>query len=389
MRKALIFLLFISYALLSSAQAEAIRKNWKAGIEKLLAQDEFRHSQVAVYVYDLTDNKLVAAHNEQQLMRPASNQKIITSVAALDALGCDYEYATSLHTTGRFSADTLRGDLWVKAGYDPLFGHADMQGFVESLAGKGISCIEGNLWLDMSLKDTLTKGWGWCWDDDDKSTSPLCYADGENFVQAFVDELYEWGIHLDGGYGYQLLPDTAQLLCRRTHGITAVLEDMMKKSDNHHAESMFYQLAAHSGKPFASRKEAADEINSLIKRLGLNPKDYKIADGSGLSLYNYCTVELLGKLLRHAYREDALFNALRTSLPIAGVDGTLKQRMLRTPAYKRVWGKTGSVTAVSTLAGYLKAKNGHWLCFAIFNQGLAKTKTGRDFQDAVCGVLCK
>ncbi len=372
-----------------AAQTSETHKAWAAGIGRLLEQDEFKHSQVALYIYDLTEGKPVVLHNAQQLMRPASTQKLITSIAALDALGCSYRYATSLHTDAQTCGDTLKGDLWVKAGYDPLFDRSDMQAFVESMAEKGIRCIRGNLWLDVSLKDTLPKGWGWCWDDDDQSTSPLCYADGDNFVQAFVDQLYERGIHLDGGYGYHLLPDTARLLCRRTHGITAVLEDMMKKSDNHHAESMFYQLAAKSGKPFASRREATAEINRLIKHIGLDPLNYKIADGSGLSLYNHTTVELQGELLRYAYKRKEIFNALKSSLPIAGVDGTLEKRMLRTPAYKRVWAKTGSVTAVSTLAGYLKAKNGHWLCFAIFNQGLVKTKSGRAFQDAVCAELCK
>jgi D-alanyl-D-alanine carboxypeptidase/D-alanyl-D-alanine-endopeptidase (penicillin-binding protein 4) len=121
--------------------------------------------------------------------------------------------------------------------------------------------------------------------------------------------------------------------------------------------------------------------------LGYNPKHYKVVDGSGLSLYNYTTPELMVGFLRYAYSDASIFDALCASLPIAAMDGTLKKRMKGTPAALNVRAKTGSVTAISTLSGYLMAPNKHVLCFAIFNQGLIRAAHGRDFQDRVCTAL--
>ena len=167
----------------------------------------------------------------------------------------------------------------------------------------------------------------------------------------------------------------------------SVLLPMMKKSDNLAAESMFYQIAAHGGKPYAGRREAVKAIEALVKKMGLNPAHYQFADGSGLSLYNYVTPELLVRLLAFAYNDEALRRHLLPALPIAGDDGTLARRLRGTKAQGNVRAKTGTVEGVSTLAGYCTAKDGHILCFAIMNQGIRRTSTGRNFQDRVCRAL--
>ena len=163
---------------------------------------------------------------------------------------------------------------------------------------------------------------------------------------------------------------------------------MMKKSDNFYAESMFYQTAASARKGLARARDARDITKRLIARLGLGDNPYKIADGSGLSLYNYVSTELLCTLLRHAWRSPSIQDALLPSLPIAGVDGTLKDRMKKTSAQGNVRAKTGTVTGISSLAGYCTAANGHQLCFAIINQGIMRAAAGKAFQDRVCKVLC-
>ena len=138
------------------------------------------------------------------------------------------------------------------------------------------------------------------------------------------------------------------------------------------------------GTSYMARKAA----KQLIKKIGLGGRTYKIADGSGLSLYNYVSAELLVALLRYAYSKDDIRAHLRPALPIAGVDGTLKDRMKKTAAAGNVRAKTGTLTGISSLAGYCTAPNGHELCFAIINQGIMRTQTGRNFQDRVCKVLC-
>jgi D-alanyl-D-alanine carboxypeptidase/D-alanyl-D-alanine-endopeptidase (penicillin-binding protein 4) len=164
---------------------------------------------------------------------------------------------------------------------------------------------------------------------------------------------------------------------------------MMKVSDNFYAESMLYQTAASAKKGLARASDARNISKQLFARLGLGHYPYKVADGSGLSLYNYVSAELLCALLRHAWRTPSIRQPLLQSLPIAGVDGTLEKRMRGTAAQGNVRAKTGTLTGISSLAGYCTMKDGRQLCFAIINQGVMRNATGKAFQDRVCKVLCE
>ena len=104
--------------------------------------------------------------------------------------------------------------------------------------------------------------------------------------------------HVFGGQAR--CPQNGVLLAGRTRQLADVLHPMMKESDNLCAEALFYQLAARTGKPYASRKEAMYYIERLIGRLGYDPGKYIVADGSGVSLYNYLTPELEIAFLRYA-----------------------------------------------------------------------------------------
>jgi len=162
---------------------------------------------------------------------------------------------------------------------------------------------------------------------------------------------------------------------------------MMKESDNLCAEAVFYQL----GK---SRKQVAAVIADLIARANAaSPAGGEtastIADGSGLSLYNYQTPETFTRLLAYAAaRPDNIYNPLLEALPIASVDGTLKNRMAGTAAGIAVRAKTGTVTAISSLVGYTTQRStNHLIAFAIMNQGVPRSAQGRAFQDEVCRLL--
>ena len=93
--------------------------------------------------------------------------------------------------------------------------------------------------------------------------------------------------------------------------------------------------------------------------------------------------------MKYAYYHPDIFHPFYESLPIAGIDGTLQYRMKKTAAYRKVHAKTGSVTGVSSLAGYAKAANGHQLAFVIINQNVMKLRQARVFQDRICQLLCQ
>lgn len=357
-------------------------------LDSLLDNEIFERTQLGLYVYDLTTDAPLYAHHIRQQMRPASNQKIVTAVAALALLGPHYRYETQVFRRGEVEDSVLRGDLCVKAAFDPLLGREDVRELARKIAESGIRTVEGDLLTDVSLKDTLRWGWGWCWDDDMPDLLPdLCHRK-PTLGRALADALTEAGVRLAGKPRRQRFDRTeAVLLAACTRTIDQVLMPTMKKSDNLCAESLFYHIGAASGKPYAGRKTAAERVNAFIRGLGLRPDHYQVADGSGVSLYNYLTPQLLVALLRHAYRHDDIYRHLLPALPVAGEDGTLGKRMRGTSAQGNVHAKTGTVEGVSSLSGYATAPNGHRLAFSIINQGIRHTSTGRHFQDRVCRAL--
>lgn len=365
---------------------------WPANIQErignLLHHDMFQTSQVGLMVYDLTADSAIFCHNERQLMRPASTMKMVTAVAAIDCLGSSYQLKTQLRYSGTVSDKTLVGNIYCIGGLDPRFNNDDMRAFVESLRKMEIDTIRGKIVADVSMKDRDLLGEGWCWDDKNPVLSPLLVNRKDNFMETFISMLTNTGIYLDITTDKGTAPHGTFELCTRTHTIDQILQRMMKKSDNLYAEALFYQIAAQQGSRYATAKQAAAAIKRLINKIGLNASDYRIADGSGLSLYNYLTPEVEVGLLKYAWNNEDIYYYLYNSMPIAGQDGTLQNRMRGTHAAGNVRAKTGTVTGVSSLAGYCTSSNGHELCFAIINNGLLSTSKGRMFQDRVCQALC-
>ena len=358
-------------------------------LDSLLEDPLFETSQVGLMVYDLTADSALYTYNHRQMLRPASCMKLVTSITALDALGPNYEYQTALYYTGSIQGRTLVGNIYCVGGFDPMITQEDVITLASSIRQLGVDSIRGLIVADRSMKESLDYGEGWCWDDENPILIPLTIGRKDNFTSTLAEEIARLGVNLEKVELMQgRKPAQAKMIDVCCHSIKQVLQRMMKDSDNFYAESMFYQTAASTGHHPATAVDARNITKKLINRLGLDANRYRIADGSGLSLYNYVTVELLVKLLRHAWRTPSIAKALMPALPVAGVDGTLKSRMQNTLAQGNVRAKTGTLTGISSLAGYCTAPNGHELAFAIINQGILDKTTGKAFQDRVCQVLC-
>ncbi len=358
-------------------------------IDRLLGNELFNRSQVGLMVYDLTADSAIYCHNERQLLRPASTMKVVTAIAAIDRLGGSFQFKTTLSYTGAIEDGVLNGNVYLVGGFDPRFNSDDMGSFVDGIRRMGIDTIRGRIVADKSMKDADMLGEGWCWDDDNPVLSPLLISRRDVFVKRFVDRLRDEGVVVEADTVAGRQPGGAYEVGTRTHTIDQVLMPMMKESDNLCAEALFYQLGASTGAHPATARDARTVVRRLVEKVGLRPSDYRIADGSGLSLYNYVTAELEVMLLRYAYQNTNIYMHLLPSLPVAGEDGTLRRRMRGTFTSGNVKAKTGSVTAISSLAGYCTAANGHVLCFAIINQGIRRGSEGRAFQDRVCEALCR
>ena len=387
MKKILFLTLICCLPLVSMGQKDSLRIK----LDSLLRDPLFETTQVGLMVFDLDADTVLYQYQARQLMRPASTMKLVTAITALDRLGGAYEYKTNFYYTGTIADSVLTGNLYCVGGFDPSLTSDDVSVIAESIRQAGITKIRGTIIADKQMKEVLDYGEGWCWDDDNPMLIPLSIGRKDIFLTTLRKELDRQGVNVSeaklGGNG--IMPNGARHLSTYRHSIDVILKQMLKDSDNFYAESMFYQTAASTGHRPAKASDARTLTKQFIKRLGLGGNPYKIADGSGLSLYNYISAELLVRMLRYAHNKEEIIGHLLLALPIAGVDGTLKKRMTEGNAYGNVVAKTGTVTGISSLAGYLTTADGRRLCFAIINQGVMRSADGRAFQDRVCNALCE
>lgn len=360
-----------------------------ARLERLTADNMFETSQLGLCIYDITADSVVWQRGMRQTLRPASTEKLLTAVTALQQLGGSYRFETRLYITGTVADSVLQGNVYIRGGMDPLFGHDDMRAFAMALLDHGIDSIAGEVRTDSSIKDTLAWGSGWCWDDEMTPLRALLYNGKDRFMEEFFGALDEAGIASAGRAeeAQVSLEPEAENIATRYHSIDQVLIPMLKESDNTCAEALFYQLGANEGGGYPSARRSADKVKALISRMGLDPSRYVVADGSGVSLYNYLSAELLVRTLVYARQRSNIYDHLYPSLPVAGEDGTLHSRMRRTSAHFNVHAKTGTVEGVASLAGYATSPEGHELAFAIINQGVLHGSNGRRFQDRVCRAI--
>ena len=299
--------------------------NVQTRLDSLVNDTLFERTQLGLMVYDLSADSVLYSYGGKQTLRPASTMKLLTSVTALDLLGSGYAYRTYLYYKGKIVQGVLSGDVWRVGGMDPLFDETDMHVFAETLHRVGVDTIRGQIIQDVSFKEEQLLGEGWCWDDDNPPLTPLLISRKDEFASQFKDELMKCGVFVDAPISTGRMPRDKDVLlvCSRSHPLSEVLVSMMKESDNLYAESMFYQIAASTGKRPAEAAHARQLIKQLLTRAGVTGVQYRIADGSGLSLYNYVTPELMIRLLRYAYLKRDVMAALYPALPVAGVDGTL------------------------------------------------------------------
>ena len=138
---------------------------------------------------------------------------------------------------------------------------------------------------------------------------------------------------------------------------------LMKVSQNLYAETLLKTIAAAAGTPTFA--EGRTQVQAAMQGWSVGGSDLIVRDGSGLSRYDYVSPAALVTILTHIDRDERLRTPFAATLPIAGRDGTLANRMKATPAEGNARAKTGSMTGVRTLAGYVTTADGEPLVFAI------------------------
>ena len=213
------------------------------------------------------------------------------------------------------------------------------------------------------------------------------YRSADYFMTVFAENLESRGI-LVKNIAFAATPANATLLYRTSRPLVCVIEEALMKSNNLCAESMVYHMGKKDGAGPTSMAKGCGVVAKFLEEV-MGAEDVAVADGSGLSLYNYVTADLLVHILRYGYKKEGVKETLYKGLPVAGISGTLKNRMKNSVAYGNVHAKTGTVKAVCTLAGYATAANGHVYAFVLLNTGMQSSRAARQWQDKVCDLLCR
>ena len=203
----------------------------------------------------------------------------------------------------------------------------------------------------------------------------LAIRNMEMFTKGLIPELLrKQDIQLNGHVLSEKTPANSQLV---TEHLSAPLKELivhlLKKSDNLYADVLFKKIGEYyEHAPGSWQNGLQAEAPILSHNVGINLNHIRLIDGAGLSRYNLATPYDISQMLSYINRNTALRETLIPALPIAGVDGTLKYRMPTLARGQLVHAKTGSMTGVSTLAGFVKTKHHGLLSFVIMVNNIPK-----------------
>ncbi len=177
--------------------------------------------------------------------------------------------------------------------------------------------------------------------------------------------------------------DSLLILTHKSPPLNEMLKVLMKKSQNLYAETMVKTLGwKETG--LGSFKEGKKIVENVLADFGIEPKTYAYRDGSGLSRYNYISPRQIVKILK-GMRKSEYWETWKEIQPVAGIDGTLKKRMKGTKAEGNVRAKTGTLSNVRGLSGYLTTSDGEEIVFSFLVNG--HLKSSRDTELITDSVL--
>ncbi|CAM3076560.1 D-alanyl-D-alanine carboxypeptidase/D-alanyl-D -alanine-endopeptidase [Legionella steigerwaltii] len=214
--------------------------------------------------------------------------------------------------------------------------------------------------------------------------NPLMYAQG-----MIKSQLAKANIQLNGQVQLGKTPAGSLLIAtQHSKQVSQLMADTLKPSDNLYADSLYLHAAEklNNGIPVNWRNAQPLIKNFLQSQTGIDFSNAIFTDGSGLSRYSLVTPEQTISLLKFLYQRFPLSYEYIAALPISGRDGTLQKRFQIPTQQGFVRAKTGTMTGINSLSGYLYTANGHTLAFAMYvNRQPGKASgPGRPVLDALC-----
>lgn len=216
--------------------------------------------------------------------------------------------------------------------------------------------------------------------------NPLKYAQG--MIRAL---LAKESIALHGEVALGRAPTGSLLIATQySEPLSHLMADTLKPSDNLYADSLYLHAAAKIHGSFLNWNEAQAVVKKFLQeQTGIDFSKSTFTDGSGLSRYNLVTPQQTISLLTFLYQRFPMAYEYIAALPISGRDGTLQKRFKTPQQQGFVRAKTGTMTGMNSLSGYLYTNNGHTIAFALFINRLPGSNAGpgRPLLDAICTYL--
>jgi len=362
---------------------------------------------------------LLYARDPDKPVVPASTEKLVTAAIALDVLGADHRFATTV--TGAAPLDgVVRGDLTLVGGGDPLlstdaviahreiaeYHPTSLDDLADRLVAAGIGRVEGRVVGDESRYDAVRSVPSWPERFVDQEQSGPLSALG-------VDDGYDWdlgegravrrrsedpaasaarhlvrllearGITVAGGAASGPGAAGETLAEVRSAPLGKIVEELLTTSDNQTAELLTKELGVHAGAG-GSTEAGVGVIRSRAGQLGLTSPGTVIVDGSGLDPTNRATCDQLVRVLDHAGGPDS---QIGRGLAVAGETGTLRHRFEDSPVKGRLRAKTGRLNGVSSLAGFVPLGSGQSATFSFVVNDADDEKIAQFAQELFAGVL--
>jgi D-alanyl-D-alanine carboxypeptidase/D-alanyl-D-alanine-endopeptidase (penicillin-binding protein 4) len=222
------------------------------------------------------------------------------------------------------------------------------------------------------LDDVTLEVRGWIGERAQPRRLPVVVEDPSVFTAgAFKTALQKSGVTVAGGATISAAPATSRhLVDMHSPPLADLVTTMNRLSVNHYAELIFRNAGRGADELMSGSADAGllRLSDFLSVKVGVDPGAVYAVDGSGLSVLNRVTPRSLVQLLAYSHRAPWA-NVLHASLPVAGLSATLGDRMRNTSAQGNLHAKTGTTSAVASLAGYVTAANGELLAFAFIYNG--------------------
>jgi serine-type D-Ala-D-Ala carboxypeptidase/endopeptidase (penicillin-binding protein 4) len=375
-------LVTIVLALLLAPGAAQARVDQTTPLERKLARalvvPHVSPTRSGALAFDLTSGEVVYTQNAARSLAPASTAKLPLTYALLSALGPAFRIQTEVVGRGEQRGAVWEGDLVLIGRGDPTLSRADLARLAALVRARGIARVTGSVVGDESWFDNRRMAPGWRASFYIEESPPLSAlaVDRARYRGAvsrnpplaaaavFREELRKAGIPagraLTGRAGPYGLPLGAVV----SPTLAAMLRYMDRESDNFTAELLLKELGAVvAGQGTTSA--GARIVTRELAAAGVPLAGVRIADGSGLSRLDRLTVSALVAMLEVAWADPTIRRPFLEALPVAGISGTLEDRMRKPPARGRVAAKTGTTREASGLSGYVGGR----FAFAILQNG--------------------